>query len=36
MWESTQFERGDVIVHTRRPEWGDGVVPDDGGCAGWF
>ena len=26
MWKSTQFERGDVVVHTRRPEWGEGVV----------
>jgi len=24
--EPTQFCQGDVVVHTRRPEWGDGVV----------
>lgn len=26
MSESTQFEKGDVVIHTRRPEWGVGVV----------
>lgn len=26
MADVVQFSNGDVVVHTRRPEWGDGVV----------
>jgi hypothetical protein len=26
MQTATQFTRGDVVIHPRRPEWGDGVV----------
>ena len=26
MSESTHFSRGDVVIHPRRPEWGEGVI----------
>ncbi len=26
MWEQTRFKQGDIVVHARRPEWGDGIV----------
>lgn len=28
MAEHLQFSKGDVVVHTRRPEWGDGKVDE--------
>lgn len=28
MAQIPQFSRGDVVIHTRRPEWGDGLVDE--------
>lgn len=26
MVQATKFNRGDVVIHTKRPEWGEGVI----------
>ncbi len=28
MTEQREFQRGDVVIHPRRPEWGRGVVKE--------